>query len=306
MSPRGERAMVPPARPTSYYDRPILKAPTWRESNVGAYLFLGGLAGGSALLAGGADSTARPDLARSAKLVALGSISLSTAALVHDLGRPSRFANMLRVLKPTSPMSVGSWLLAGFGPAAGVAAVTDLSGRFSRLGRVATLAAAGLGPLVASYTSVLIADTAVPAWHDAHRLLPFVFVGSGGAAAAGAGLIAAPTAQAGPARRLALLSTVLEGAAASQLAGGARIERRSYRTGRPAALLHAARALTVGGVGLMLVGRRSRTLSAVSGASLMAGSLLTRLGIYEAGVASSQDPEETVLGQRARAQTSSS
>jgi DMSO reductase anchor subunit len=304
MSPRGERAMVPPARPTSYYGRPILKAPTWQETNIAGYLFLGGLAGGSALLAGGAESTARPQLARSAKLVALGSISLSAAALVHDLGRPSRFANMLRVIKPTSPMSMGSWLLAGFGPAAGLAALTDVSGRFTRLGRLATASAAALGPFVASYTSVLIADTAVPAWHDAHRELPFVFVGSGGLAAAGAALIAVPTEQAGPARTLAVLSTALEGAAASQLARRPQIERRSYRTGRPAKLLHAARACTVGGVGLALLGRRSRTLSAVGGAGLLAGSLLTRIGIYEAGVASSQDPEETSLGQRARAQTS--
>jgi DMSO reductase anchor subunit len=296
--------MVPPAQPTSYYGRPILKAPTWQKTNIAGYLFLGGLAGGSALLAGGADSTSRPQMARSAKLVALGSISLSAAALVHDLGRPSRFANMLRVLKPTSPMSVGSWILAGFGPAAGVAALTDLSGRFTRLGRLATMTSAALGPLVASYTSVLIADTAVPAWHDAHRELPFVFVGSAGAAAAGAALITAPTAQTGPARSLAVLSTALETAASTRLERAPQIERRSYRTGRPAALLRAARVLALGGTGLAVVGRRSRGWSALAGGGLLAGSLLTRLGIYEAGVASSQDPEETVLGQRARAGTS--
>ena len=44
-----------------------------------------------------------------------------------------------------------------------------------------------LGPAVASYTGVLIADTAVPAWHDAHRELPFLFVGSAASAAAGLG-----------------------------------------------------------------------------------------------------------------------
>ena len=38
---------------------------------------------------------------------------------------------------------------------------------------------------MATYTAVLIADTAVPAWHDAHRELPFVFAGSAAAAAAG-------------------------------------------------------------------------------------------------------------------------
>jgi DMSO reductase anchor subunit len=293
--------MVPPAEPTSYYGRPILKAPTWRESNVAGYLFLGGLAGGSALLAGGAQASTRPALARSSNVIARGAISLSTAALVHDLGRPSRFVNMLRVFKPTSPMSVGSWVLAAFGPAAGVAALCDVTDRLPRIGRLATMSAAALGPLVASYTSVLIADTAVPAWHDAHRELPFVFVGSAGTASAGAALIATPTAEAGPARRLAVASAALETAASSRLEHAPQIERRSYRTGRPAALLRAAKMLTVGGAALAVVGRRSRLVSSTAGAGLLAGSLLTRLGIYEAGVASSQDPAETAVGQRNRA-----
>ncbi len=46
-------------------------------------------------------------------------ISLSFVALVHDLGKPSRFVNMLRVAKPTSPMSVGTWILSVYGPVAG-------------------------------------------------------------------------------------------------------------------------------------------------------------------------------------------
>jgi DMSO reductase anchor subunit len=291
--------MVPPAKPTSYYGRPILKAPTWRESNVAGYLFLGGVAGGSALLAAGAEATARPSLARSTKVVALGAISLSGAALVHDLGRPSRFVNMLRVFKPTSPMSVGSWILAAFAPTAGIAALTDVTGRLPRIGRLATMSAAALGPLVASYTSVLLADTAVPAWHDAHRELPFVFVGSAGVASAGAALITSPVCEASPARRLAVISAALETAGSHRLERDPGIERTSYREGRPAALLRAAKLLTVSGAALAAVGRRSRLVSGSAGAALLAGSLLTRLGIYEAGVASSQDPDQTVLGQRA-------
>ena len=82
----------------------------------------------SSLLAAGAERSQRPGLARSTKITALGAISLSAAALVHDLGRPSRFVNMLRVFKPTSPMSMGSWLLAAYAPAAGVAALSDVTG----------------------------------------------------------------------------------------------------------------------------------------------------------------------------------
>ena len=122
---------------------------------------------------------------------------------------------MLRVIKPTSPMSVGSWLLATYGPLAGVAgASTSPAG--PRLGRVARVGAALTGPAVAAYTGVLIADTAVPAWHETHRELPFTFVGSAAAAAGGLGMIAAPVAEAGPARRAAIGGAALELAADRQ------------------------------------------------------------------------------------------
>ena len=52
---------------TSYYGRPILKAPTWEAADIAGYLFLGGLAGASSILAAGAQLTGRPALARSAK-----------------------------------------------------------------------------------------------------------------------------------------------------------------------------------------------------------------------------------------------
>src|SRR6185312_5298469 len=108
--------MVPDAEFTSYYGRPVIKEPVWQALDVAGYLFFGGLAGASSVLAASAHMSGHRDVARVAKLTALGAISLSAAALVHDLGRPARFTNMLRVFKPSSPMSVGSWLLAGYGP----------------------------------------------------------------------------------------------------------------------------------------------------------------------------------------------
>jgi hypothetical protein len=70
-----------------------------------------------------AQLTGRTALERAAKAGALGAACLSRAALVHDLGRPALVANMLRVFKISSPMSVGSWLLlAGYAPAAAGAA----------------------------------------------------------------------------------------------------------------------------------------------------------------------------------------
>lgn len=298
---RGEQLVVPPAEFTSYYGRPILKPPTWEARDVAGYLFFGGLAGASSLLAAGGERSHRPGLARSTKITALGAISLSALALVHDLGRPSRFVNMLRVFKPTSPMSMGSWLLAAYGPMAGVAALADVSGRAGRLGRSATLGAGVLGPTVAAYTSVLIANTAVPAWHDARGELPFLFVGSAASAAAGAALVVAPHHEQAPARRLALLGSALEVAAESRLAQSGRIERRSYGAGRAAALLKTGRALAVaGGLVAGTLGRRSVWASRLAGVALLTGSAATRFGVFEAGVASAADPEQVVVPQRHR------
>ena len=108
---------------TSYYGRPILQEPVWEARSIASYLFLGGLAGASSVLAAGAQATGRERLATSTKTAALGAIGLSVVALVEDLGRPERFPMMLRVVKPTSPMSVGSWILSAYGPAAGAAAL---------------------------------------------------------------------------------------------------------------------------------------------------------------------------------------
>ena len=57
----------------------------------------------------------------------------------------------------------------------------------------AGVVAAVTAPPVAAYTAVLLADTATPSWHEAHRELPFVFVGSAAAAAGGLGLLALRT-----------------------------------------------------------------------------------------------------------------
>ena len=212
--------MVPDAEFTSYYGRPVIKEPVWRVPDVPGYLFLGGLAGASSVLAAGAEVSGYGELARAAKVGALGAISLSAVALVHDLGRPERFVNMLRVFKPSSPMSVGSWLLAAYGPVAGAAAVSEVTGILPAAGRAATLGAGLLGPAVATYTAALICDTAVPAWHEGYREMPYVFAGSAASAAGGLGLLAVHPADAGPARRLAVLGAAVELIAKRQLLAG--------------------------------------------------------------------------------------
>ena len=55
-----------------------------------------------------------------------GGAALSSALLIADLGRPSRFLNMLRVFKPQSTMSMGSWALSAFSAFAGISTFADL------------------------------------------------------------------------------------------------------------------------------------------------------------------------------------
>lgn len=299
---RGEQAMVPDAEFASYYGRPILKRPEWKPLDVAGYLWLGGLAGASSLLAAGADVTARPALARTAKLGAAGAISLSLAALVHDLGRPVRFLYMLRVFKPTSPMSVGSWLLAGYAPLTMAAAAADVAGRYRIAGAAATASAAALAPAVATYTAVLICDTAVPSWHEGYREMPFVFAGSAATAAAGWALVSAPPGQTGPARRTAVLGAVLELGAFRLMKRHAGLAAEPYEKGAPRTWLRAAEGLTAGGALLAACAgrRRGRVLGALAGTALLAGSVALRLGVFHAGVASAEDPRYTVVPQRER------
>lgn len=319
---RAERPMVPPAEFGSYYGRPIINQPVWEAPDIPGYLFLGGLGGGSSLLGAGADLTGRPVLAKVVKTGAAGAGALSLAALVHDLGRPARFLNMLRVFKVTSPMSVGSWLLGAYVPAAGAAALTALTGRLPRVGAAATAGAAVLGPAVASYTAALIGDTAVPSWHDGYPEMPFVFTGSGAMAAGGLGLLgvgllavsqeAVPPAEAAPARNLAVLGAAMETAAMERMERRIGLSAEPYSQGRGGGYVKAGKILAAAGTagavlatpgllpGRLLPDGSGRVIAAVSGAALLAASAVTRWGIFHAGLASAADPKYTVVPQRQR------
>ncbi len=285
----------------SYYGRPVLKAPTWKSPDVPLYLFLGGLSGSSSILAAAADLTGRLALARVGRVTAGVGIAGSVLALVHDLGRPARFVNMLRVFKPTSPLSMGSWTLAVYGPLAGAAAASEVLGVARGLGRLAGLGAAALGPVMSTYTAVLIADSAVPAWHEAHPEMPFMFGGSAMASAAGVALIAAPIAETGGVAHMALVGAGMELASSQEMERRLGLVGEPYRKGRSGGWMWTAQALTGLGALTALVGRRSRVASAAGGVLLAAGSLSLRYGVYLAGVESARDPKYTVVPQRERA-----
>ncbi|NIJ11849.1 hypothetical protein FHU38_002193 [Saccharomonospora amisosensis] len=297
---RGEQPVVPDTEFTSYYGKPVINGPVWKSPDIPGYLFLGGLAGASSLLAAGSQLRGDTRVATAAKTGALGAITLSVGALVHDLGRPGRFVNMLRVFKPTSPMNLGSWLLAGYGPLAGVSAASAVTGRLPKLGAAATAGAALLGPAVASYTAALVSDTAVPAWHDGHREMPYVFTGSAAVAAGGLGLLADGERASTPARNLALFGTGLELAASRLMERRLGMVAEPYRTGRSGKLLRAGELLAVAGTAGGFLSRRSRLARALSGAGLIAASALTKWGVFDAGIASADDPKYTVVPQRQR------
>jgi formate-dependent nitrite reductase membrane component NrfD len=292
--------MVPEAEFSSYYGQPVIKQPVWEVQDVPNYLFLGGLAGASSALAASAQMAGYRELAMVAKVGALGAISLSIVALIHDLGRPQRFLNMLRVFKPTSPMNVGAWLLTGYGPVAGAAAVAEVTGILPKAGQAATVGAGLLGPAVVTYTGTLISNTAVPAWHEAYREMPYVFAGSAACAAGGLGLLAVRAADAEPARKLAVLGAASVLIAKRQLLNRLGDLAEPYETGTAGALFRASEILTAGALAGVVLGRESRAVSALSGASLIAASLLTRFGIFQAGLASARDPKYTIVSQRRR------
>jgi hypothetical protein len=261
------------------------------------------MAGASAPLAVAARVAGNDRLARSAVTVAGAGVAVGVPLLMSDLGRPERFHHMLRVFKPTSPMSMGSWVLAGLGPSAVNAAVSEWFGIFPRLGRVAEVVSGLLGPALSTYTAVLVANTAVPVWHEAGRELPLVFAGSALASAGAAATVLTPAADAGPARRLAALGALLE------LGAVGAMERRlgelaePYRQGPAGRYARLARGCTaVGAATVALAGARRRWAAVAGSGLLLAGSALERLAVYKAGFQSARDPKYVVKPQRASAE----
>ncbi|MCZ2858505.1 NrfD/PsrC family molybdoenzyme membrane anchor subunit [Blastococcus sp. VKM Ac-2987] len=295
-----EQAMVDDAEFTSYYGRPIIKPPVWKTPDVPLYLFLGGAAGSSAILAAVADLTDRPTLTRVGRLVAGGGSIASVGFLIHDLGRPERFLHMLRVIKLTSPLSVGTYILSPFSAAAGATAAVELLDWFPRLKRFGGVVSALFGGPMATYTAVLLANTAVPSWHAPYKQLPFVFAGSAMAAGGGLTMIFTPVDEAGPSRKMAIAGATIELAAMHKVENDHGIVSEPYHEGRAGTLMRAAKTCTAAGAGLTAVAGRTRIGAVASGVLLAAGSLLTRFGVFDAGMASARDPKYTVVPQRER------
>jgi hypothetical protein len=297
-----EQLQVPPAEFQSYYGKPILKVTRWKEPHLPAYLFLGELSGALGMVGAVAHATGRRSLARAARLAALASAAGGGAFLTAELGRPERFLNMLRVAKPTSPMSMGSWILASHSGLAGAAAASEVTGLLPGLGAAAGAASAVTGSLLATYPAVLLGNTAVPAWHSAYRELPVLFAGGAMTAAGAAGLAAsvlhADRRDFGAAYRLAMLGAGVESLAGYVLETRPGLDREPYRTGAGGQMLVKARYLTLSGGVVALAARRSRVAAALSAGLLTAGGIAAKVAVLRAGKESAADPKYVVASQR--------
>jgi hypothetical protein len=185
-------------------------------------------------------------------------------------------------------MSVGSWILAAFSSSSAAATGSELLGILRPAGLAAETAAAVLGPALATYTGALVADTAIPAWHEARDELPFVFAGGAAASAGAMAALLTPARDAGPARRLAVFGALLEAAASTVMKRRLEQLAEVYEEGEVRQLDRAAQILGLGGAaGLALSGRRRLTASLFA-ACLLAGALCQRFAIFRAGFSSAR------------------
>lgn len=274
---------------------PFVKPPVWTWE-VPLYFWFGGVASGSSFVALACDLAGDARSARTARAVALAAVVPAPLLLIADLGRPERFLNMLRVVKPRSPMNMGAWCLVAFSASGGAAVGADLL-RLRRTGRAIGGLTALLGGYLGSYTGVLLATTAVPLWSRSRLLLGPIFVSTAtatGAAATRLTLVARGLPEGHP-TRLAL-GTLETAAMLTELGLSTLNERRvadvalAMRQGRPGTLFRLARGAVTAGLLLRFVRRPVGPWAHhVASGLYLAGGLTFRYAWVEAGKASARD-----------------
>lgn len=306
-----------PRRPPSYYGVPPIHKPHWKWLII-SYFFLGGLSGGSYVVASFAELFGRGehrDVTRVGRYLSLLTIIPCPILLTLDLGRPERFLHMLRVFKLRSPMSLGTWCLVGFSGfsalSAAVQAVHDgrLRGSAAALrslpSRLVGTIGAALGFFLSGYTGVLLGATAVPVWAKNARLLGPLFLTSGIASACAAiSLVLAllPGRRSHSLERLRLAET-FAGTSELALLGAMHLisgQLRAPLTQGPLAKLHLVGSIglgVVGPVGVHLLGRAlgapHRLVTIVAATMSLIGGYIVKYTIVMAGHASADDPAAT-------------
>jgi formate-dependent nitrite reductase membrane component NrfD len=294
---RPERASEPTRQPPAgEVNGPMMKAPVWTWE-VPLYFWFGGIAAGSSFVALACDLSGDHRSAATARKVALAALLPSPPLLISDLGRPARFANMLRVFKPRSPMNMGAWCLTLFGALGSGAVAADLL-KQRKAARVLGGANAVVGGYLGSYTGVLLAVTAVPLWARSRMFLGPIFVSTAtatGAAACRLVLVASglPSGH----RTRTALGTVETGAIAVELMLSTINERRlgplgeALEQGRAGRLFRSAKWGVRGGLALRLLRRHGVAVHHLASAIYLAAGLAFRYAWVEAGKVSAADDE---------------
>ena len=275
----------------SYYGRPAVKASPYRWK-VALYTFLGGLAGAAqviatlAYLAGWRKHV--PLIKAGRVLAALNGAALGPALLIADLHTPQRWYNMLRIFRRTSPMSIGSYVLTAFGGFSALSLIPSLE-------RTAQFPAALAGAGMASYTPALLASTATPLWASTPRALGAEFASAAFASGAAALMLCSRE----PGLEAAACAATLVYGAASFAAnreqrkkGVDRALRRGKWAGMHKAGLGLSVALPLACFALNALAGRSARRSAIGAAGILAGVLLSRWALFEAGNESAREPQD--------------
>jgi formate-dependent nitrite reductase membrane component NrfD len=288
-----------------YYGLPVLKRPHWKWQ-IPLYFWVSGIAGMSYFVAtlaewlGGDEDQA---VVAPGRYIALAGMLAAPVLLIDDLRVRGRFHNMLRIFKTRSPMSVGSWALALFGPLAGLSAVLQLVGAPLAWRRAVGLVAAPLATFVASYTGVLLSATAVPLWGRARLLLSPIFVCSATSTALAAIGLCLKLTRREPEAAAARLRDLELAVIAGELALISGALRTLGPLARPLTLGRAASLFWGGSVGvgqvlpLLLLARhlvrpgRGGLLDGLAQVLVLLGGLATRTSIVDAGKASADDPQ---------------
>jgi len=299
----------------TYYGQSSVK-PSPFEWKVALYVYVAGPAGSSQIIATLADRLGDErdeTIVRNGRTLALVGAAIGAPLLIIDLKTPERFYNMLRIYRTSSPMSFGSYILTGFGLTSGLVALGHLMGERRRDGsrspmrRAADMAqvpAAFLGAGMSTYTAAMLSATSTPLWAASPRAMAVQF-GTSSMATAAAALSLGEQIAGNPenCRRLDGLAAI---SAASELVASALAERRHHEVGvgetlreGPVGTSYKAGALALGlGVPLAchtinaLKKRPSRGLSVLGSLALLAGGMVMRQAIFEAGNKSAKRPDD--------------
>jgi hypothetical protein len=298
----------------TYYGRPAIKASPYGWI-VATYIFVGALAAGLQIVVTAAELlgiSGSADVSLIGRAIALGGAILGGILLIAELHTKQRFYNMLRIFRPTSPMSIGTYVLIGFGFWSLIAFLGQLFGA-ALLGVVCGCLAAVTGWWMVSYTAALMSATATPLWAAVPKLLAMRFASSAIATgAAAASLVALGVASSGLVRAfgnisaLALFLELAASIAAMTIRRGMGINGPLQET--PWGPIYVIGVLLFGNVAPLvlyilvnLYGEATGILALAASVCVLCGGFLMRGAILLAGNESARRPQDYLRFAQARA-----